>query len=372
MEKEIRKEGVFMVKHTWLHRLLIISLAFIVLAFLFWGYTQKTPDLQKCRFITSVNSPNQAYRINAYLYEPALSADCLICEVESLKSDEKKLKRILYYAFHENEANIEWISNESVRINGRELNIFYDEYNWKKDSYESGDSSQLKPIAFYEMEQTVPCSAVSINGDQRLSFTWGKDKYIELKPEWLHGNNDVVVVIDNSKLTRENAKLNCCFEKETTAMADTFYYGNYTLFEISSASGVKLLTDGMICYCQQDDLSTTESFYEELNNYSKYKVYFQSEDGSEKESWRDNTKPFREKLGRLKEFEKPACEEIENEDEYDEYCIETTSKDMIYRIEIELIRNQEGWYVERGTSDEETVYYVRLSEDMDIYLDNNL
>lgn len=79
--------------------------------------------------IEHFNSPNGDYTINAYLVSSALSSDAVRCE---LVNNETKDSRNIYWGYKEYTADVVWTNNDTVIINGRELNIHTDTYDWRR------------------------------------------------------------------------------------------------------------------------------------------------------------------------------------------------------------------------------------------------
>lgn len=41
--------------------------------------------------------------------------------------------KTVYWAYHESEADVQWLDGETVSINGRILNIYRDKYDWRRE-----------------------------------------------------------------------------------------------------------------------------------------------------------------------------------------------------------------------------------------------
>lgn len=41
--------------------------------------------------------------------------------------------KTVYWAYHESEADVQWLDGETVSINGRILNIYRDQYDWRRE-----------------------------------------------------------------------------------------------------------------------------------------------------------------------------------------------------------------------------------------------
>lgn len=79
-------------------------------------------------FLMSSQSPDCKYNLEAYRTEPGATVDFSI-RVYLITDDGKS---IIYDAYHEYEAKIDWIDNTTVSINGKTLDLSQGEkYNWR-------------------------------------------------------------------------------------------------------------------------------------------------------------------------------------------------------------------------------------------------
>lgn len=79
-------------------------------------------------FLMSSQSPDGKYNLEAYRTEPGATVDFSI-RVYLITDDGKS---IIYDAYHEYEAEIDWIDNTTVSINGKTLDLSKGEkYNWR-------------------------------------------------------------------------------------------------------------------------------------------------------------------------------------------------------------------------------------------------
>ena len=87
-------------------------------------------NLPQGEFLTSAEAPNGLHRIDAYLCNGGATVDFAVrCAVVDIDSGEE---RNIYWQYHQQTAQIEWIDEETVEINGIRLNIFTDSYDWRK------------------------------------------------------------------------------------------------------------------------------------------------------------------------------------------------------------------------------------------------
>ena len=87
-------------------------------------------DLPEGDFIKSADSPDGTYRVNAYLCNGGATVDYSVRgELETTATGEK---RNIYWCYHKHDAEIEWVDNQTVIINGIELDVTKDHYDWRE------------------------------------------------------------------------------------------------------------------------------------------------------------------------------------------------------------------------------------------------
>ncbi|MBR2109454.1 MAG: hypothetical protein IJ932_05895 [Ruminococcus sp.] len=87
-------------------------------------------NLPTGELIKNSNSPNKQYRIEVYLCSgnatTANSIRCAAVEINSQKS------RNILWQYRQDDAEIEWLDDNNVKINGIKLNILTDSYDWRE------------------------------------------------------------------------------------------------------------------------------------------------------------------------------------------------------------------------------------------------
>jgi len=109
----------------------LVIVLFIFLAAIFYMYCLNVnlKFLPTGKFLYSVESPNNLYRLNAYIVDGGtLSADAI--RVELVYIFEGRTKNI-YWRYPMSTVEMEWIDNEFVIINGIKLNARRDIYEYK-------------------------------------------------------------------------------------------------------------------------------------------------------------------------------------------------------------------------------------------------
>ena len=108
----------------------ILLLLFSILAFSSC-MVRSMDHLPEGELIDTVYAPDKTRRINAFLVSGNATVDfCVRCEVEEILSGKK---RNIYWAYHCQTADIEWINNTTVTINSKPLNVITDRYDWRTE-----------------------------------------------------------------------------------------------------------------------------------------------------------------------------------------------------------------------------------------------
>ena len=91
-------------------------------------------DIQRIdgqELINEVVSPDGKYTVSAYLNNGGTTTDyAVLCSVRNNETDKAKN---IYWKYHCTEAEIEWIDEKTIAINGVELNVTKDTYDYRND-----------------------------------------------------------------------------------------------------------------------------------------------------------------------------------------------------------------------------------------------
>lgn len=109
--------------------IIIVTIISIVIIYLIYNFFYSLNSLPKGDLLESIKSPTNEYVINSYLVRNSLSADAI--RVELINNKTLKRKNI-YWWYPESTADIKWINEDIVEINGHTLNIYKDRYDWRK------------------------------------------------------------------------------------------------------------------------------------------------------------------------------------------------------------------------------------------------
>ena len=111
-----------------------ITVLLIIIAILSYGIYWAFFDmnrLPKGDLIAEVKSPNGMYSIKAYVSNGGATTDFSVLGELNYNTIIKNPKNV-YCNYHEESANIEWIDNKIVSINGHQLNVLYDTFDYRK------------------------------------------------------------------------------------------------------------------------------------------------------------------------------------------------------------------------------------------------
>lgn len=87
--------------------------------------------LPQGEFLASSEAPNGLHRIDSYLCNGGATVDFAVrCAVVNIATGEE---RNIYWQYHQQTVQIEWVDEETVEINGVRLNIFTDKYDWRNE-----------------------------------------------------------------------------------------------------------------------------------------------------------------------------------------------------------------------------------------------
>ena len=92
--------------------------------------------LPEGELMNSSVSPNGTYEIKIYLCNGGATVDYAIRGELVYENEAKNI----YWAYHEQDAEVEWLDNYTVKINDIILDVRYDKYDYRKHSKETADA----------------------------------------------------------------------------------------------------------------------------------------------------------------------------------------------------------------------------------------
>ncbi len=133
----MRKKAKLSKKDKWIIAIaLVISIsAIIFMAIIVFGSDNivlvNPLGLPQGEFMCGVESPNGEYTVNAYLCNGGATVAYAVRG--EVVNNETGKKRNIYWDYKIKTAEIEWINNDVVSINGHVLNIHTDSYDYRYD-----------------------------------------------------------------------------------------------------------------------------------------------------------------------------------------------------------------------------------------------
>jgi len=113
----------------------IITIILLILISTFVSCSSESVDsLQKLKgqeLICESSSPDKKYVIKAYKNNGGATVDFAVLCV--LMDKTTKNTKNIYWQYHEDEVVIEWIDNDTVKINAVTLNLPDDTYDWRNN-----------------------------------------------------------------------------------------------------------------------------------------------------------------------------------------------------------------------------------------------
>ena len=119
----------------WLVPVIIVaSILLIILALISCGIYWAFFDIQRLdgqEVITVSDSPDSSYTVTAYLNNGGATTDyAVLCAVKNNKTGKE---RNIYWNYHCSTADIQWLDDKTVSINGIELDVTKDKYDYRRN-----------------------------------------------------------------------------------------------------------------------------------------------------------------------------------------------------------------------------------------------
>ena len=119
----------------WLVPVIIVaSILLIILALISYGIYWAFFDIQRLdgqEVITVSDSSDSSYTVTAYLNNGGATTDyAVLCAVKNNKTGKE---RNIYWNYHCSTADIQWLDDKTVSINGIELDVTKDKYDYRRN-----------------------------------------------------------------------------------------------------------------------------------------------------------------------------------------------------------------------------------------------
>ena len=110
------------------------SILLFIFAFVSYGIYWAFFDIQRIsgqEIIAISDSPDSVYTVTAYLNNGGATTDyAILCAVKNNKNGKE---RNIYWNYHCSVADIRWVDNKTVRINGTALDVTKDLYDYRRN-----------------------------------------------------------------------------------------------------------------------------------------------------------------------------------------------------------------------------------------------
>lgn len=107
----------------------IVIVAVFIYA-VYWAFF----DIQRLKgeeLLEEISSPDGNYTVSVYLNNGGATTDyAVLC---SARNNETEKERNIYWQYHCTKANVEWLDEKTVDINGVELDVEKDSYDYRND-----------------------------------------------------------------------------------------------------------------------------------------------------------------------------------------------------------------------------------------------
>ena len=90
-------------------------------------------DIQRIdgqEYITELTSPNETYTVTAYLNNGGATTSYAV--LGTLKNNKNGKSKNIYWQYRCEKANMEWLNDEVIKINGKELNVKNEIYDYRR------------------------------------------------------------------------------------------------------------------------------------------------------------------------------------------------------------------------------------------------
>jgi len=118
-------------KNKKIMKIFIICTLSITISYCIYNKFYNINAIPEGKFINEIQSPKNDYNLKTYLIDGgSLSANAIRIELININTQEKKN---IYFNYPEENVEMVWKSDYIVDINGIELNILKDYYDWRKN-----------------------------------------------------------------------------------------------------------------------------------------------------------------------------------------------------------------------------------------------
>lgn len=114
--------------------LIILTIILCCLGGFVYRFGYDMDHLGKGDLIQSVISPTEDYTLNIYLVNGGATVSYAIRgELQYNKSRRKAAPKNIYWHYKEDKADVEWLDNRTVMINGHTIDVLKERYDYRRD-----------------------------------------------------------------------------------------------------------------------------------------------------------------------------------------------------------------------------------------------
>ena len=115
------------------HKKLFVIIPILIVALVFWGFYWAFFDIQRIegqKIIQETTSPQGDYTVTAYLNSGGATTGWAV--LGTVTHNETGKTKNIYWQYECDKADIYWIDETTVSINGEELNVLKDVYDYRQ------------------------------------------------------------------------------------------------------------------------------------------------------------------------------------------------------------------------------------------------
>lgn len=111
--------------------IILLILSATVSALIYWLFfdINRIPEGE---LIDQIDSPNGEYSLKVYLVNGGATTSYAI-RGELIYNHQNKKSKNIYWNYKEESALVNWINEHTVEINGHEIDVRYQVYDWRRD-----------------------------------------------------------------------------------------------------------------------------------------------------------------------------------------------------------------------------------------------
>lgn len=118
-------------RNTFLGCLAVLFILLIIIIYLIYHFMFSMSNLPEGEYLSGFESPDKTYTIEIYRSDGGATTSYAIRgELVNNRTDKRKN---IYWEYKVNNVSVEWKDNYTVEINGIELDVRKDTYDWRKN-----------------------------------------------------------------------------------------------------------------------------------------------------------------------------------------------------------------------------------------------